>query len=49
MEGNLSPNHIGKLKGKYINQREQSVETLTNAQVSSRQSKRTIVKNPKYQ
>uniref|UniRef100_M1DIB4 DUF4283 domain-containing protein n=1 Tax=Solanum tuberosum TaxID=4113 RepID=M1DIB4_SOLTU len=49
VEGDLSPKHTGKLKGKYTKQREQSEENLSKAQAASRQSKRTIVKNSKYQ
>ncbi|KAK4706608.1 hypothetical protein R3W88_033840 [Solanum pinnatisectum] len=49
VEGDLLPNYTGKLKGKYIKQRDYSEEDLTKAQASSRQLKRMIIKNPKYQ
>ncbi|KAG5568645.1 hypothetical protein H5410_064340 [Solanum commersonii] len=49
LEGDLSPKHTGQLKGKYTKQREQSEENHSKAQAASRQSKRTIVKNSKYQ
>ncbi|XP_055801899.1 uncharacterized protein LOC129871059 [Solanum dulcamara] len=48
-EGDLSPKHKGRLKEMYTKQKKQSEADIKQAQASSRQSKRTIVKNPRYQ
>ncbi|KAH0675433.1 hypothetical protein KY290_024486 [Solanum tuberosum] len=49
IEGDLSPKQIGKLSNMHTKQRKHNEEEITKAQASSRQSKRTIVKNSKYQ
>ncbi|KAH0645307.1 hypothetical protein KY284_033191 [Solanum tuberosum] len=49
IEGDLSPKQIRKLNDTHTKQMKHNEEEITKAQASSSQSKRTIVKNSKYQ
>lgn len=47
-QGDLSPTQSGKLKGKLNKSKKPNESDNTAIQAASRQSKKTIVKNPKY-
>jgi len=51
VDGDLSPKKVTKLRDSHTNKKGQNakVKDIIGAQASSRQSKRTILKNPKYQ
>uniref|UniRef100_A0A0V0IDF8 Putative ovule protein n=1 Tax=Solanum chacoense TaxID=4108 RepID=A0A0V0IDF8_SOLCH len=49
IEGDLSPKHVGKLKDTHTRQKNHSAKDTVGVQASSRQSKRVIIKNSKYQ